>query len=111
MATTKLIEIRDRMTFLPALAVRLDPSCEADRYLAARAGFGTRPEQQREYIILTKLVGNMATSDPHDWNDRTMNVAHCYLLEHFAEVPDGGVVDVEFILGETAAPAASERDS
>ena len=34
--------------------------------------------------------------------------AHHYIQEHFDELHDGDVVDVEFILGETKAPKVSE---
>lgn len=37
---SKIIEIRDSGTFIPALAVRLGSSDERERYLLARSGFG-----------------------------------------------------------------------
>ena len=39
-----------------------------------------------------------------------MRTAHEWLREHFDEIEDGGVVDVEFILGERAEPKRSERE-
>jgi hypothetical protein len=44
--TTKAFEIRDRATFIPAIAVRLDPADERERYLIARCGFGVTPSAQ-----------------------------------------------------------------
>lgn len=41
------------------------------------------------------------------WNRR----AHLYVRDHWAELRDGDVVDVQFILGETAAPKKSERET
>jgi len=38
-----------------------------------------------------------------------MTVVHLHLEKHFEELPSGSVIDVEFILGETAQPKISER--
>lgn len=108
----KTFEIRDSGTFIPALAVRLEPETERDRYLLGRAGYGTTPGQQREYVFVAMLAGGtgLATSDPYDWSEaRTMPVAHKYIIGHFDELDSGDVVDVRHILGETEAPCESER--
>jgi hypothetical protein len=107
---TKTFELRDRATFVPVLAIRLEPGCEADRYLFGRAGFTPNPDRQREYIMLCGLNGGRetATCDPHDWPNRTRQEAHKYIREHFEELESGAVVDVEYILGETASPKRSE---
>jgi hypothetical protein len=62
-------------------------------------------------VILTRLDGNGrgAFNDPYDWCDRTWTAAHRWIIEHWAELKDGDVVDVEFILGETTTPKESER--
>ncbi len=109
----KTVEIRDRGTFIPALAIRLEPTCEADRYLLARAGFGLLRDTQREYVLLIENNGGegQAHCDPHEWHNkgpRTWPFAHQWLIEHFDEIESGAVVDVEFILGETTAPKVSE---
>lgn len=110
--TAKTIEIRDRATFIPAIVIRLDPSNEADRYLLARSGYGRTPETQREYVLLAGLAGGLekVCCDPHDWLDgtRTRSVAHQWVIEHFDEIESGAVVDVEFILGESAKAKVSE---
>lgn len=105
---SKTIEIRDRMTFIAALAVQLEPECEKDRALLARAGFGRSPFEQREYVLLIKLTDAKCNHDPFAWGDRTMRVAHQYILGHWADLESGAVVDVEFILGETTEPKQSE---
>jgi hypothetical protein len=38
-------------------------------------------------------------------------VAHEWIIEHWAELGDGDVVDVQHILGETATKKVSERVS
>lgn len=109
---TKIFEIRDKATFIPVLAIKLSPTCEAERYLLARSGYGREPEIQAEYVVLFKLAGgnNMATSNPHQWGDaRTMPVAHHYIIEKWDSLKTGEVVDVELILGETTSPKKSEK--
>lgn len=109
--TCKTVEIRDRGTFVPALAVRLDPSDERDRWLLGRAGFGATPDAQREYVLLI----NLETDAPYDayrhGPARTLGVAHQHLIEHFDAVENGAVVDVEFLLGERAEPKHSEAET
>lgn len=107
---TKTVEIRDAATFIPALAIALHPDTEQDRYLFGRAGYGTTPARQGEYVILVRIAGGngQATCDPYDWDTRTMQIAHDWLICHFDEIESGAVVDVEFILGKTAAPKVSE---
>lgn len=107
----KALEIRDRATFIAALAVDMNPSvsthCEKQLYLLQRCGY---PCDGIPNVILTRLDGNgKATSDPYAWGDRTWSVAHNYIIEHWDELKDGDVVDVEFILGETDVPKVSER--
>lgn len=105
----KTVEIRDAGTFIPALAVRLVPTNEADRYLLGRAGYGTTPSRQSEYVVLVRLAGDgRATWDPHYWGSRTMQHAHAWILAHFDEMESGVVVDVEFILGKRDTPKTSE---
>lgn len=72
-----------------------------------RAGYG--PEGG-PYVILFKLAGGRspATCDPFDWNDRTMRAAHQHMIENWNALESGQVVDVEFILGETAGPKRPE---
>jgi hypothetical protein len=94
------LEIRDRNTHVPALAVSIEG---ADGYVARRAGFDSR------MIYLVMLATQKACYDPYNWdNPRTMGNAHRYIEEHFDELQDGSVVDVEFILGETPTPKISE---
>jgi len=109
---TKTIEVRDRATFIPMLAIRLDPGNEADRYLLSRAGYGADPEDQCSYVLLARINGGDGEfkCDPYDWETsaRTIPEAHKWLIAHFDEIESGAVVDVEFILGETAQPKVSE---
>ncbi len=107
---TKTFEVMDAGTFMPVLGVRLDPSCERDRWLLARSGFGRSADDQRRYVMLTRLAGGEMKYDPHAWpgGTRTMSVAHEYIVEHWDELEIGALVDVEFILGISAKPKRSE---
>lgn len=113
----KALEIRDEGTFIACLAVDMNPErSDADkgetyygqRYLLRRCGY---PCDGRPNIIITHLAGDghKASNDPYYWGGRTYPVAHNYIIEHWNELKDGDVVDVSFILKETAAPKISER--
>lgn len=97
----KLLEIRDRHTFIPAMAVRVQGS---DGYLMRRAGFGDVP-----MVYLIALATEKCKYDPYNWDNRTMRVAHLYIAQSFDALNQGDVVDVEFILGETTEPKKSEQ--
>ena len=109
----KLFEIRDAATFISVLAVQFGSDNEAERYLAGRAGYGLQQHEQQEYVFLCKIGGTDTggTYDPHAWpgGSRTMEVAHQFIIKHFAELEPGAVVDVEFILGKRNEPKQSER--
>lgn len=126
---SKIVEIRDSGTFIPALAVRLGSPNEVERILLGRAGFGRTMEDQSEYIVLCKINGGEPCAshiDPFSWgqNPRTMFVAHLYLLNRqgelgtgaekhdgFDALPQGVLIDVEFILGIRETPKVSEAYS
>jgi len=110
----KILEIRDEGTFIPVLAVDMNPPWgteekhEAVRYLMRRCGY---PCDGQPNIAITNLSmdGAPAWNDPYAWGGRTYPVAHNYIIEHWDELNDGDVVDVSFILGETKQPKVSER--
>jgi hypothetical protein len=78
----KCLEIRDDGTFIPVICIRPVPANEAQRYLLRRDGYrGTRTKKQ----------------------------AHHWIAEHWREIKDGDVIDVEYILGERPTKKISER--
>jgi hypothetical protein len=102
----KAIEIRDIATFIPAVAIKMEPANVEQGYLLRRVGF-----LDGRGVTLMRLVDQRATSDPYEWSStRTMTTAHTWLIDHFDELSDGDVVDVEFILGETAERKKPERE-
>lgn len=106
----KTFEVRDTATFIPMLAVQLNPTNEADRHLLARSGYGEVPEGQGEFVMLWSLNGGQAGYDPYAWGNRTRQVAHRYICDNFDSLESGAVIDVQYILGETEAPKISEAD-
>lgn len=103
----KTIEIRDAMTFIPALAVKLEPSNPADEYLLARQGYERR--HQGQYVLLVWFARAKAEYDPNAWGGRTLPIAHKYVIEHFDELVSGAVVDVEYLMGLTTKEKMPER--
>ena len=106
----KVLEIRDSMTHVPALAIQMLADDEVQEYYVhERCGYS----RDGSSIVLMKLSDCRATNYPPDWpamdSCRTLPVAHKYILDHFDELEDGDVVDVEFILGETEVKKTSER--
>jgi hypothetical protein len=115
MIYTKAFEIRDRGTFIPAVATRLlsEPPFHSkeemlsEAYLLGRAGFRNVAIVP---IVLTHLQTGQSHIDMYDWKGgRTMKIAHSYIAAHWHELESGQVIDVEFILSESDAPKLSER--
>lgn len=103
---TKLIEIRDRATFIAAVAMRVAPANDQQRYLLRRSGYSDTWDD----VILMPLDCTNVNYDPYKWTGaRTLHHAHLWIREHFDTLKDGDVVDVQFILGETGSPKQSER--
>jgi hypothetical protein len=82
---------------------------EAQRYLLERDGY--RADQDEHCIIVIDAQCRGVAYDPYEWTGRqgrTLKTAHHWIENHWEELQDGSVVDVEFILGETPKPKVSE---
>ena len=111
---SKIIEVRDKGTFIPALIVRLGSEHDQERWLMSSAGYGREIEDQQAYVVMVKIAGGEpchAHIDPFAWgqNPRTYFVAHNWIRDHFDEIEPGQVIDVQVILGETTTPKVSDR--
>lgn len=107
----KTFEVRDTGTFIPCIAIRLNPSTEKDRYLIGRAGYGSSAEDQGEYVIFGRLEADSKFQyDSFLWGNRTMQTAHQHVSTHFDAIESGAVIDVQFLKGETSEPKKSEMD-
>lgn len=106
---TRFFEIRDRGTFIPAMAIRVigENGCNAiDRYLMRSAGLDHKDSYQIFLIDLQKGIGFF---DEYAWGcARTLKHAHNYITQNFEKLISGAVIDVEFILGETTEPKKSQ---
>lgn len=106
---TKILEVRDRMTFIAVLTIKVTPANDAQRYYLRRSGWADSFDD----VLLMRLDAQdgKVTADPFEQSGRTMHEAHQYIRREFDNLKDGDVVDVEFILGEQPAPKASEREA
>lgn len=106
----KTLEIRDAMTFIPVICIRPTPDNEAQRYLLRRDGY--RGDEGEHCIIMIDAQCHGCSYDPYEWGgSRTKGQAHHFIAEHWHELKDGDVVDVQFILGETPSAKLSEREA
>ena len=107
MMEVKLLELRDIGTRIPLLAVELASPEVPEQRLLRHVGYSL--DATTPSIMITPLNGERtASADPYHWGDRTFATAHQYIIERWHDLRSGDVVDVEFILGESAAPKASE---
>jgi hypothetical protein len=110
MIESKVLEVRDVATRIDALAIRMKGCNPIQHYYFRCCGY---PEDGSS-IMLMKLYDGKATNDPYEWpaitgDQRTMPVAHNWIIHHFDELKDGDVVDVAFLLQDTEKPKVSER--
>lgn len=105
-----MIEIRDKATLIPAMVIRVNAMTnmpEPHNWLIQHSGWGT----DNPGIYLFAMHGKgYCHYDAYGWGDRTFHNAHLYVQEHFDDIEDGQVVDVEFILGETEHPKVPTQD-
>ena len=110
----KLIELRDRGTFIPMFAFRVRVIDErptisnAEQYLAyARARYPRDGSQ----VILGRLDSPKQDThcDPYEWGNLRMQQAHVHLIKEWENINSGDVIDIEFLLGEKLERKISER--
>lgn len=115
MAECKLLEIRDQMTFIPAMAVQIkiepdNPISSAERYLMRQVGYpASELEKQRGFVLLIRLTDKRQEFRPVSWGSATMGSAHEHIIQAWNSLESGDVVDVQFLAGEHDSPVKSER--
>ena len=103
---TKVLEVRDAGTHIPVLAIRmLAKNGIQNYYIHGRSSY----PRDGSCIAVVQLADCDGNCDPYAWMNRTMGTAHHYIYDHFDELTDGDVVDVEHILGEKPTKKVSER--
>lgn len=106
---SKMIEIRDSGTCIPALAMQMASEDATEHRFFHRCGYPADGTS----IMLMRLMDGKATNDPYEWSAlglglRTMQKAHDYIIRNFADLKAGQVVDVRVLLGETQTPKRPE---
>lgn len=102
----KMFEIRDRGTRIPVIAIKTHGDTPQEHSHFRSAGWGTD-----SVIVVKHNGGTQVAHDPFKWREdgtRTMFEAHRHIQENFDTLENFAVIDVEYILGETAKPKASE---
>lgn len=108
MIETKVLEIRDKLTCIPALALMIHggPGDRRD-HIVWRAGFGPNG-----CVLLIHLQTSESHFETHEWNNgkgcRTMTTVHEHLMDNWAGIKDGDLIDVRVLLGEAKEPCESE---
>jgi hypothetical protein len=105
---TKAFEVRDRMTFIPALAVKLESTDPVEIWIMWKGGY--HPQANETFVVMVHLGRGEGKIDAFEWKDRTMSEAHKYVAKNFDKLKTGDIIDVEFILGETTVKKTTERD-
>jgi hypothetical protein len=107
----KCLEIRDQATFIPVICIRPVAANEEQRYLLRRDGY--RADDTEQCIIMIDAQCRGCAYDPYHWtgDTRTKRTAHDYIARMWESLKDGDVIDVQFIIGETATKKVSERNS
>lgn len=95
----KIVEIRDRITCIPAFAIRIVPSLELELFLFSHCGY----DIYNPCILLISIQAPWLSARSSDeWHNspRTMPTAHKWIEENFDSIQPGQVIDVEYILKE-----------
>jgi hypothetical protein len=104
----KILEVRDIATFIPVIAISMVGNTVRAYYLHTRCSY-PRENTGRKMIAMLRVDNLEGHNDPYDWPKGTLFEAHKYIQQHFDDLEDGDVVDVQYILGRSSRPKTSER--
>ena len=102
----KIIEIRDRGTYIPVMAIKMQSDNPAEQYHLKDQGYS---EDYPCIMVVRMEKGHIATYNASDYGDRTMCQSHLHIIEHYDRLKSGDVVDVEYVLGEVDKPKVSQN--
>jgi hypothetical protein len=105
----KLFELRDKGTFIPLMCVKVPggrrmTGYDRECWLVRRAGW---VESGGVYVIHMTST-QRCHYDAFEWGDRTFFNAHQFIEKNWNELPNGALIDVRHILGETDSPCETE---
>lgn len=104
----KTFEIRDTATFIPVMCIRgnVQEIEQPDLYLFRRSGWGA--DQVFTYMFCLGGYGP-CNYNWSCWDGETRQIAHRHIEMNWDQLRSGDVIDVQFILGNSAEPKESER--
>jgi hypothetical protein len=111
---SKVFELRSPATLIVILATRLSAENLQSATLLFHSGYGRYPKDIENYILVTPLDGggnDVATTDPYMHKIEEIRIAHIYLREHFDELDNGSVIDIDYIQGNTNEPKETDMSS
>lgn len=100
---SKFFEVRDVGTCIPIVAVKTLGDNFQEQLFYDKGGWS------QDTVIILQMNEYLSCSyDSFNWDSRTMKVAHQYIEENFDNLQNFDVIDVQYILGETAQKKVSE---
>lgn len=104
---TKIFEVRDRGTNMPAIAVLMSPTNAREHLILRHAGYSCRPGD--DMILFGHLEGGKFCYDPYETSgNSTRFTAHRFIEMNWAKLNSGDVICTEFIRGERTTPKETE---
>lgn len=100
----KCFEIRDDCTCMAMVGIKMESADRTEAKFLRRAGY----PPDGSMVVLMNLSDQKAACDPHAFGGRTWPAAHRFITDHFDALPNGTVIDVRVILGESTTPAPAE---
>lgn len=104
----KIVEIRDRATFIPAMAIKLLPNNIDENFLFKSIGYWS----SKPCILLIPLEAPWSSarcSNECRVVGRSMHEAHKWIESNWDSIVNCQVIDVEYILKEVEKPCDSVR--
>lgn len=99
----KFFEVRDRMTLIPVMVIKLSSQKIPVGRLLERAGID--PDQDYPTYLVVKLTEGISNYFCYDWEKnkgRTMFEFHQHIQENFDQYEkECNLVDIEYVLGES----------
>lgn len=116
MVNAKFLEIRDRATCIPVLAIKTSPKLSDQPTVddVIESKYFRRAGYDEFTIILIKLSTAESHYDCYEWSSQyTLGTAHKYIRDNYDSLENLQVIDCEVIRGEKKKPSESEirRDS
>jgi hypothetical protein len=110
---SKIFEVRSPATLIVIIATKLKAENQQTAALLSHSGYGQTNKDIERYILVTAIDGGgggIATTDAYKHHCEELRVAHIYINEHFSDLENGSVLDVDYIRGTSDKPKKSDMD-